>query len=476
MNIPNAYGALASRVFNVVKDGVMMPPPSPIPGVFSARLAGIRERIGKLVVKTPRFTPIQFLDTYSGRRRTIYEQAFASLARTPVQRRDASINAFVKCEKILEKPGKELVPRLIQPRHPRYNASVGVYIKPIEGQMYKILRKMTQCKLPVVLKGLNAKQSGEVFKAKWDRFRNPVAVGFDANRFDQHVSKQALEWEHSVYELFYDGVDKAELQRLLTWQVKNFGRVSAPDGFLTYRVTGCRMSGDMNTSLGNCLIMVSLVFHIVETLGIKVWELANNGDDCVLIVEEQDLRLLEEVPQMLLDFGFSVTMEPPVRELESVEFCQTHPVECADGWRMVRNLEATLSKDATTMLPVEVGDGLRAYFKAIGDCGLALTYGVPVFQEYYSMLIRSGVESNVTKATSWDCGMVRLATGMAAMDLEITPAVRVSFWKAFGVAPDAQLALEKAYAETTLMITGLSTVRLPPRLLLAEPHPAHIAL
>jgi hypothetical protein len=34
--------------------------------------------------------------------------------------------------------------------------------------------------------------------------------------------------------------------------------------FLKYQVEGCRMSGDMNTSSGNCMIMVALVYSYME--------------------------------------------------------------------------------------------------------------------------------------------------------------------------------------------------------------------
>lgn len=113
--------------------------------------------------------------------------------------RDSDISAFVKAEKInlTEKP--DPAPRIIQPRDPRYNVEVGCYLKHTEKIMMKAIDQLfnPDSDIQTVFKGLTADQSGRMMRRKWLKFRDPVALGLDASRFDQHVSRQALEWEHA---------------------------------------------------------------------------------------------------------------------------------------------------------------------------------------------------------------------------------------------------------------------------------------
>jgi hypothetical protein len=74
-------------------------------------------------------------------------------------------------------------------------------------------------------------------------------VGLDASRFDQHVSHAALKWEHSVYNSWFK--DK-EFARAISMQLINEGTGYTDEGKIKVEVEGCRMSGDMNTSAGNC--------------------------------------------------------------------------------------------------------------------------------------------------------------------------------------------------------------------------------
>lgn len=71
------------------------------------------------------------------------------------------------------------------------------------------------------------------------------------------MSVQALKWEHSIYNAMFRSDELAEL---LGWQLTNKGFARTTDGLIKYEVKGCRMSGDMNTALGNCMIMCALVY------------------------------------------------------------------------------------------------------------------------------------------------------------------------------------------------------------------------
>lgn len=46
------------------------------------------------------------------------------------------------------------------------------------------------------------------------------------------------------------------------------------------------MSGDMNTALGNCMLMCCLIISYLESKNIK-YDFINNGDDAVLFLERK---------------------------------------------------------------------------------------------------------------------------------------------------------------------------------------------
>jgi hypothetical protein len=275
----------------------------------------------------------------------------------------------------------------------------------------------------------------------------------DASRFDQHVSREALEWEHSVYNTVFGS---AELRRLLRWQLDNHGVARVEGHRVDYDISGCRMSGDINTGMGNCLLMSSMVIAYCEEANIA-FRLANNGDDCVLFVDQADLSRLSGIDAWMLDFGFTLTREDPVFELEKVVFCQAQPVHCTTGWRMVRDPRSAMSKDCVSLLGWDNESAFQAWAGAIGTCGLSLTTGVPVWEAWYRRLVRIGrVASEGVEEVIWDSGLGYMARGVPAA--VIGDDTRYSFYRAFGILPDMQESLEAEYSgEVTVTVPAPMT-------------------
>lgn len=439
-NLSNLVRGLQERVFFVEEQGQLVPPPRPAPGVFAARMKEFKDRLlGKMEMAAP-CSLDEFVKMYAGdRRQKVYAQAVESLRFRPVEMKDACLTTFVKAEKINFTAKSDPAPRVIQPRTPRYNAMVGCYLKRLEKAIYRGIAEVYGD--TTVLKGQNAEGTAALLRSKWESFQDPVAVGLDASRFDQHVSKDALKWEHSVYEKCFYPQYRGELRQLLKWQLLNKGFARATDGFVKYQVEGCRMSGDMNTALGNCLIMCGLVHAYCEQVGVRV-KLANNGDDCVVFMERRDLvRFSGGLKAWFREMGFTMKVEEPVRVFERIEFCQTNPV-CVDGtWRMCRNFYTAMAKDSTSVLPLERGGGKWAH--SIGVCGMALAGGVPVFQEFYNALIRAGSGAGFGKHPALEGGFAIMSNGMHAEYTAISDSTRVSFWEAYGILPTEQLILEE---------------------------------
>jgi len=444
----NVLRGLRERVFAVERDGTLQRPPQPVPGSFQ-RLHGFRNKIVRGVNAFP-IEARAFAELYTGRRRAIYMKAVESLEVASVTRDDASLKTFVKCEKINFSSKPDPAPRVIQPRSPRYNVELGRYLKPLECRLLKRIGKVIQKDGkgvgPAVAKGVDAVQLGGIIAAKWASFDDPVAVGCDASRFDQHVSVEALEWEHGVYSRCFK--QPGELQKLLSWQLHNKGRAFADDGVVKYEVEGCRMSGDMNTGLGNCLIMCGLVHTFMQESRIQRYDLINNGDDCVIFVERKDLCSVLEFGVWCRDFGFTMVMENPVDVLEQVEFCQMKPVLTSRGYCMVRNHGTVFSKDSTTTHDMSDPKVFSAYCGAIGDCGMALAFDVPVQSAFYSAFCRAGRPSNmtVTGGMGWWRGALSKRSRVAPTD-----ETRYSYWLAFGVTPEEQIIMESQLDAISIM-------------------------
>lgn len=434
----NLARGIVERVFYVVRDGGLTQAPSPKPGVFN-KLGAVRQRLLRAMRSTPIVGREEYPALYTGRKRGVYERASESLMVRAINRRDAWVSTFVKAEKVNFGLKGDPAPRVIQPRSPRYNLEVGRYLKLFEKELCAGFKRVWG--YPVVLKGLNAQQVGTWLHTHWCAFERPVAVGLDASRFDQHVSVEALRFEHSVYNAVFQS---AELRRLLGWQLMNHGVARVEGKRVDYEVHGRRMSGDINTGMGNCLLMSAMVIAYCEHRGLE-FRLANNGDDCVVFVDKRDLPMLDGIDAWMLDFGFTLTREPPVYVLEHVEFCQARPVRCANGWRMVRDPRTAMSKDCVSLLGWDTESAFAQWCSAIGGCGISLTTGVPVWESWYKRLQRLGSSgaSHGVEERIWDSGLGYMARGVEAC--EVDDEARYSFYLAFGIPPDMQSSLEAEY-------------------------------
>lgn len=451
-SLNNLARGVLTRVFYVKGE----PTPKPREGIYRERLRHFRRILLSCFSSTTPVSRQEFVEFYKGRRKTLYQNAADSLLSSSVSQKDAAIKAFVKAEFINSDDKPDPDPRVISPRDPRYNVEVGKYLRPIEHRVYASIAKAFG--ETTVLKGFNAQQTGTIFQEKWLKYRNPVAIGLDASRFDQHVSVDALKWEHSVYNGIFHS---KELAKLLKWQLKNKATGYCRDGKLKYVVDGCRMSGDMNTAMGNCLIMCALVHAYISDRGIKA-SLANNGDDCVVIFEKSNLSKFNDgLTEWFLEMGFNMKVEAPVYNLEGIEFCQTHPVFDGESYIMVRNFPKAIAKDCLSLKELQSPHVCKMWMDAVGQGGLSLCGKIPVYQEFYSSYIRvaSGISATRAKQNSsrrkrdvdvaLTGGLAWLSKGMSRRYGTVSDESRYSFYLAFGTTPDQQLALEDYYRNAT---------------------------
>jgi hypothetical protein len=440
-SLNNLRRGLMERVFFVERDGQLVPPPRPLAGVLTVRLHPFRVRLARTLPKLTPWTSDQFVGTYGGQRKMTYERAAETLRSRPLEERDAELKTFIKAEKVNFTDKPDPAPRVIQPRDARYILETGRFLKQAEKPLFRAIDRVFGG--PTVMKGLTPYGVAGELRQMWEEFKDPVGVGLDASRFDQHVSEYALQWEHAIYALMFQGRDREYLRRILRWQIANKGVARASDGVIRYRVNGCRGSGDINTSMGNCLLMCAMVFAFAQHVQLRC-RLANNGDDCVLIFERDDLYKLETLRDWFLECGFTMKVEAPAYEFERIEFCQCRPVLTPQGWIMVRAPRVALAKDSTTLL--DARHHAASWFDAVGKGGAAIAGGIPLYNSFYGALIRnSGVPGKLkVHEDRWysSTGFYHMQKGMSRGLGPVAPTTRYSFWRAFGILPDAQEALE----------------------------------
>lgn len=436
-SLVNLQRGILERVFYVERDGRLQPPLRPKPGVFK-ELNKVRSKLCWLVGPHSPIPRSEYPGLYTGRRKTIYQNALESLTTRGVERKDSFLKTFVKAEKINFSAKVDPAPRVIQPRDVRYNLEVGRYLKCYEHHLYRGIDKLW--KGPTVIKGYTCEEIGDIMHAAWGEFQKPVAIGFDMSRFDQHVSVEALQFEHSVY---MKAFKSPELDQLLSWQLHNKGTGVTTDGKVKYHVHGRRMSGDINTAMGNCLLACLITKHLME--GIRA-RLLNNGDDCVLIIDASDAKETRERMSRWSDFGFKCVLEEDVTTLEKVEFCKLHPVFDGEKWLAVRNPHESLAKDTYSIGTWNSTEAAQKWLRAIGECGLALTGGLPLLQAYYSVYTRTcNVKTKCANSLQIDSGFWRLSQRMKRKLAPVSEECRISFYRAFGIPPAEQVALEEFY-------------------------------
>lgn len=481
--INNGHRAVVTRVF-CVKDksrpGKYQVCPEPEKGAFD-RFSKVAREWGRKV-RVARVVPLEEVSSlYFGAKRKRYDLAYKSLCIKPLCEQDARVRPFVKREKLVctsgifatsNKVGLDTKdPRVIHPRDARFNCHLARFLKRNEHRIFNMINGVYDAAnhgIPTIMKGLNASDQGNALFRAWTRFRDPVGIRMDFSRFDQHVSKRALKTEHLVYMTMFQKArklglctksDLKELQWLLNAQLNNKCSMYLPDGQLHYRTSGKRMSGDLNTGLGNVVIVCMLFWVLMKDLGLRTedFHLINNGDDCCLVVERYMLdRVLKALQPFFKPLGFELEVEGVSDKLEDVMFCQSKPIEVTPGeWVMVRDLDASRVKDATNLQRVTTRADFDEWRSAVAGCGLALTSGVPVMQEFYLALTR-GVRPLHHQV--FECGRDFLALGMLSRVRPVQDCARVSFFLAFGVTPQHQMAMEEYYRTLQPVFTVSSEV------------------
>lgn len=436
-----------------------------VPKPTSTGLKSLRETLKLVVPKVDHLVPLspeEFALTYSGRRQKRYLVGAAAYRAEGIRKSDSMIKMFVKDERIPFNPNKPRPdPRAIQFRGAKYCVALGRYLKVLEHRIYEWKGDGTY--LPssrVIGKGLSLGGRAMLLRKKWLGFKDPICLSLDAARFDQHCADVVLEIEHEFYLRM---LNHEEFRQLLGDQLDNICMTVLG---LRYRTKGRRMSGDMNTALGNCVLMVLFVADFARTFLKSHWDMLDDGDDCLLIIEREDLEtVLENVHEHFLTFGQEIKVENQTDVFERIIWCQSSPINCAgNGWKFVRNpwkvMMNALGGTKWTAMP----RWLRAsMINTIGAAELVLNLGVPVLQEYALALMRNSGTDTILDERYADVLSLRVKRELKSLSdvmlsrydpKPITDEARMSFLIAFGVSLAEQAWMEQWLRSWTFSFSG----------------------
>jgi hypothetical protein len=409
------------------------------------------------------WTRSQYIDECPAHKRKLYKSKRERLERRGLSTKDFTVRARIKAEKKPYKNG--FTPRLFFPYDTGVNIELGRYLKPIEHHTYSSIDRYYEetygTTSRTVMKGLNAVDKGSRIREKWEKFHNPIAIELDCTHFDKHVNRRLLRLEHSYYSMFYPG--DSYLAWLLRKQLTSKCDVTTNDGYrVSWKTQGGRMSGCVNTALGN-IFLVCMVFnsYAAELQRRNItFEYVNEGDDCFFIIERKHLRSIPNVYDHFTQFGLKVRVENEVTIFNKLRFCQTAPINVNGQWRMIRDPRTVFFKD-TVQLYWKSNDNMQKWLHEVGTAGLTLNAGVPILQDLYLMYIRLGTrEGKLTQHQLVDIsnsGLFNLVKGLghsSGTGDNIADTTRVEFYQLSGIHPDIQMTVENELKRYTKLDFG----------------------
>lgn len=347
--------------------------------------------------------------------------------------RIATTRAFLKIEGTVHTTAKINVPRFINPRHPMYNCLLGRYLSHLESAILKGFDKLYGHDY-TMMKGLDVFERVKIAQRYFSQ--GYWAYSLDMARFDQHVNKLLLQIEHGVYTGLFPGDE--ELVKLLREQLSNRVIFKAPDGSFKINEWVGRCSGDVNTSLGNCILMGLMCKGLVRS----DQKLMCDGDDTIIWAKPGTFDV-SIAARHFAKYGMKMTLESIATKPEELTFCQHHFVQTPSGLRMCRSPTKAMMRDVMSF-GVNGGD-LKQYKKllyAVGECGMSQYYGLPILQSIYQMNLRIGFNSKqkIYRELSRSNFGMGATTKRDAVPIEAQ--TRVSFWEATGFTPLEQVTIE----------------------------------
>lgn len=406
------------------------------------------------ILRSRKVVPLTLLETVyqlSEAKRKRYLTAYESLQDSGVVRSDARIAMFVKADKLNDVGAASKKPRAIQGRNPRFNLAIAQYLKPIEHSLmvWKGMKRGVQ-RSRFMAKGLNQWERADLIVSKAGQFNRPCVISLDASSFDASVAVEHLLATHKLY---LNMVDTPEFRKLLSWTIKNVGMTGV--GHEKYSILGNRMSGDIDTGLGNSMINYLVFTTIMKRLGIHKWDFLCDGDDALLFVEEGTTSMGAISYESSL-LGFDLTGDECVvadGSFWNIEFCRSRPVFTEKGWVMARNPRRALACFGVTHRYVSwPQERFLGFLKGCGLCELHISANLPMVGCFAKAVTAiTSADPYFGEEERWRGGVRLEVEKLRGIEVNVLDITRKHFELAFGVSIEEQLEYERQVPQ---IVTG----------------------
>lgn len=381
------------------------------------------------------------IEDTKGAKKKRYERAYQNILnkRLIFGKQQSNVSFFVKIEKWpVSKIEKGKPPRGIQFRSYEYLLALKRSVLPLVNitKVNKVYEHGPDFNPHVTFTKNNTPQvNAKNMKEAWDSFKNPAAVCLDHTCWDGHYSEQLLHAEHQRYKNITGLKSSSLLLRLCKQQMHNRGFSM---GGIRYKVLGKRCSGEYTTSHGNSESNYLMIRSYLIYLGITCFVIFVNGDDSIIICEQEDVDRIVNNLHLFRNFNMETDVEKVTTVFEEITFCQTSPVLVGSDYTLIRKPMRVLERIRYTS--TNWGVVLPKFLVSVGLCELSINKGVPILQELAVWLIRrGGCDRPLTtyKTDHYDA-QAKLEV------IDILPSTRASFELAFGISVYEQLSIEKA--------------------------------
>lgn len=354
----------------------------------------------------------------------LYTDAYRELRFRDLEPRDSNVTMFVKAEKLLTDSNlKYGDPRAIQFRGVVYSAALARYTLALERTFYLCT--------PGATKGLNSSKKGEVMSDIILKYANPTYLELDCSRFDAHVSEALLRCEHHFYNCIFS---TPKLAKMLRAQVEN--KVYSRSG-LKYTVRGGRMSGDMNTALGNNVLQWGMIRLWLVECGLSKFDYIFDGDDSVIVIERKDVGLVKASIYENL-FGMKAKLKV-LYELELVEYCKGMFFGVPGDLVFGRNPIVSIHKDLYTTKLLTSQKQVDSYMYTLGLCMCHQYDSIPVM-----WALANAVRARYPKGIIYEGLRMEVNRGVTTVAREPTQLQRATL-EYYGWSSAFQTRLEKSF-------------------------------
>lgn len=331
------------------------------------------------------------MNEYVGGKRKIYEKAAEDVERTFYDRSWHKVRMFVKPDKHDICLIDSKVPRAIQYRRPQFNLKLAQYLRPLEKKLFSFVEEDGT---RIFAKGRNLQQRAQDIIDICSKFQDPIIISTDHSKFDSFVNVDHL---RAIHRFYLKCFPSWQLQFLLSKQINNRGM--SIQG-LKYHVRGTRMSGDYDTSLGNCLLNYFVLSSWLRECGI-VGKLYIDGDDAVVVIDKSDKHKVNK--DLFCKYGFETKVE--FETLDNFEFCQAKlirsdpPILARDPVKVMSNLQVCLKRYSPSQWPSLLQGKIICEFWA--------NQGVPYICSYLHSLLNGRLQFDIPPEDARRWSMVK---------------------------------------------------------------------